>query len=171
MSCFFFDFWVALGAPGDGLTCNPYAPAQSKHTFLFLHFSKNNVQTMLFWLHFGSYCQQKSRFWVNKKGSKNSFKKRVPPRRKRDPKRSYEQARRLPDSPPYVFDCSNKKQQFEQEITTAAQFWVHFWILVLESVISESMFGKLFICCLDLLFLFQRLVIWHALGQGPANLV
>ena len=28
----------------------------------------------------------------------------------------------LPDSPPNVFDCSNKKQQFEQEITTAAQF-------------------------------------------------
>ena len=35
---FFFYFWVALGAPWDGLTCNPYAPAQSKHTFSFLHF-------------------------------------------------------------------------------------------------------------------------------------
>ena len=38
MSCFFFDFRVAMGAPWDGLTCNPYAPAQSKHTFSFFAF-------------------------------------------------------------------------------------------------------------------------------------
>ena len=91
-----------------------------------------------------------------------------------------------PWQPPNFLDCSNKKQQFEQEIRTAVQFWVHFWILVLESVISESKFGKWFICwwnlwektviaevvaccCifksfLDLLFLFQRLMIWHAQG-------
>ena len=35
MTCFFFDVWVALGAPWDALTCNPYAPAQSKRTFAF----------------------------------------------------------------------------------------------------------------------------------------
>ena len=34
---FFFDFWVALSAPQDGLICNPYTPAQSKHTFPFSH--------------------------------------------------------------------------------------------------------------------------------------
>ena len=38
MSLFFFDFWVALNAPRDGLICNPYTPAQSKHTFPFSHF-------------------------------------------------------------------------------------------------------------------------------------
>ena len=35
--CLFFssDVRVALSAPRDGLICNPYTPAQSKHTFLF----------------------------------------------------------------------------------------------------------------------------------------
>ena len=37
---FLFDFWFALSVPRDGLICNPYAPAQSKHTFLFSHFFK-----------------------------------------------------------------------------------------------------------------------------------
>ena len=69
MSCFFFDFGVALGAPWDGLTCNPYAPAQSKHTFLFLHiFLKKGSKRC----YFGS-------IW-GKKGSKNWFNKRVPPK-------------------------------------------------------------------------------------------
>ena len=31
--CFSFIFLVTLSAPRDGLICNPYAPAQSKHTF------------------------------------------------------------------------------------------------------------------------------------------
>ena len=90
----------------------------------------------------------------------------------------YDHGPGLPDSLPNVFDCSNKKQQFEQEITTAAHFWVHFWILVLESVISESMSGKWFVfwwhlwerlviaklvaCCL--LSEGFALMIWHALG-------
>ena len=39
MSCFFFDFGVALGAPWDELTCNPHTPVQSKHIF-FEVFSK-----------------------------------------------------------------------------------------------------------------------------------
>ena len=37
MSLFFFDFWVALSAPQDGLICNPHTPAQSKHNFPFSH--------------------------------------------------------------------------------------------------------------------------------------
>ena len=37
MSLFFFDFWVALSVPKDRLICNPYTPAQSKHTFPFSH--------------------------------------------------------------------------------------------------------------------------------------
>ena len=122
----------------------------------------------------------------------------------------------------------NKKQLSGQETTTTAHFWVHFWAVVLEWVISESMSGKLLICwwnlkqkrqviaevfaycpfpkvddltrsgprpgeflspflencsfvdeswnrkiqfIADLLlsFSFQRPMIWHALGQGPAN--
>ena len=35
---FFFNCWVALSTPRDGLICDPYMQAQSKHTFSFLHF-------------------------------------------------------------------------------------------------------------------------------------
>ena len=35
---FFFNFLITLSAPRDGLTCNPYAPAQSRRTFPFSHF-------------------------------------------------------------------------------------------------------------------------------------
>ena len=39
LTCFFFFiFGGALSAVGDGLICNPSAPAQSKHTFQFLYF-------------------------------------------------------------------------------------------------------------------------------------
>ena len=79
MSLFFFDFWVALSSPRDGLICNPSTPAQSKHTFSVLHF---------FWkiapsgLHFGyilgaTFFKKLNCEW--KMCSKNRFKKRVPP--------------------------------------------------------------------------------------------
>ena len=35
---FFLNFGRALSVVGDGLLCNPSTPAQSKHTFQFLHF-------------------------------------------------------------------------------------------------------------------------------------
>ena len=38
MSLFFFDFWVALSVPRDGLVCDPSTPAQSKRSFSFSHF-------------------------------------------------------------------------------------------------------------------------------------
>ena len=53
------------------------------------------------------------------KGLPKNVQKRVPPQSQTG---AYEPGPGLPDSPPNVFDCSNKKQQFEQEITTAAQF-------------------------------------------------
>ena len=52
----------------------------------------------------------------------------------------YDRFPRLPDSPPRVRAFLNKKQQSEQETTTAAHCWVHFWARFLESVISESFF-------------------------------
>ena len=36
--CFFVYLWAALGAPQRGLTCNPYAPVQSKRTLRFSFF-------------------------------------------------------------------------------------------------------------------------------------
>ena len=56
---------------------------------------------------------------------------------------NYVQALRLPDSLPRVRGVMNKRQQSGQETTTAATFWVHFWVLFLESVISESVSGNL----------------------------
>ena len=113
-------------------------------------------------------CQQKTYF--------GEVRKKVPPKTQILP---YSQARRLPGQPPYVFDCLDKKQQFGPETATVAHFWVHLWILVLESVISESMFGKLLFFRWNLKTIWkkkahslqkllcvvpvQRLVIWHAL--------
>ena len=33
----FLQFWIALSNFGERLICNPYTPAQSKHTFQILH--------------------------------------------------------------------------------------------------------------------------------------
>ena len=63
------------------------------------------------------------------------FKKRVPPLTQTGP---YDHGPGLPDSPPRVRGFLNKKQLSEQETRAAAHFWIHFWALVLEWVISES---------------------------------
>ena len=57
----------------------------------------------------------------------------------------YVQAPRLPGSPPRGRGFLNKNQQSEQETTTVADFWVHFWVLFLESIIPESISAKLHI--------------------------
>ena len=40
---FFLDFWVAPGAPREGLICNPYTPAWSKHTSPFSEFARKKL--------------------------------------------------------------------------------------------------------------------------------
>ena len=57
-----------------------------------------------------------------KVASQNGSTKRVPPIRKRVTTRGYDQAPRLPDSPPRVRGFLNKKQLSEQETETAAHF-------------------------------------------------
>ena len=143
-SLFFFDLWVALRAPRDGLICNPYTPAQSKPIFSFSHFFSKRASKRH---HFGSildaiFVQNCNFEW--KGGFKKWFKNRVPPHTQTSP---YDQAPRLPDSPPRVRVFLNKKQLSEQETETAAHFWVHFWDILLESVFSESTFWKMCICC------------------------
>ena len=114
-----------------------------------------------------------------KKGSKKWIKKRVPALTQM---RDHDHAPRLPDSPPRVRAFLNKKQLSEQETSTAAHFWIHFRALFLEwaifwfhvwrnvHVLMKSETKKTSHCkCFSLTVPFQRLVIWHALGQGPAN--
>ena len=119
-----------------------------------------------------------------KKVSKKLFKKRVAPFTQTGP---YGQAPGLPDSPPRVRAFLNKKQLSEQETRTAAHFWIHFRALFLERTIfwfhvckivhflMKSETKKTSHCrYLQMLFFmvpFQRSMIWHALGQGPANLL
>ena len=140
MSLFFIDLWTALSAIGDGLMCNPYTPAQSKHTFSFSAFIWNLASKRL---HFGSVWEA---FFVPncnfewKRGFKKWFTKMVSPLIQT---RDYDHSPGLPDSPPRVRGFLNKKQLSEQETRTAAHFWVNFWVIVLEWVISESMSGKL----------------------------
>ena len=119
--CFFCDFFVASSAFRDGLTCNPYAPAQSKRTFSFSH---------VFWKlgparpHLGSIWHH---FWVRiepswpKKGFQKLFWKVLPPKSQ---KAHYWQVPGPLDSHPYFKDFSNKKQQSEQETRTAAQIQI-----------------------------------------------
>ena len=61
-----------------------------------------------------------------KVASQNGSKKGCPPIRKQVIIRGYDQAPRLPDSPPRVRGFLNKKQLSDQETETAAHFSVHF---------------------------------------------
>ena len=119
MSCFFFDFGVALGAPWDGLTCNLHTPAQSKHTFSFLHYFKKIGSR---WLHFDSILEP---FFVNnhnfewkKKLQKNKLKKGDPP---------VANARlwtrqEAPGQAATIKNCSSKKQLFEHMLKQLFEF-------------------------------------------------
>ena len=112
-----------------------------------------------------------------KKGSKKLLTKRVTPLTQTT---DYDHGPGLPDSPPRVRGFLNKKQLSEQETTTAAHFWVKFWALfwnVGNFRIHLWFFGEswnrkrqvvaeLVLLCYCL---FPKPVIWHALGQGPAN--
>ena len=68
----------------------------------------------------------------------------------------------------------------EQETTTAVHFWVNFWALFWNGFFRSQFLQKRDVLMktikrqivADYTFLtvsFQRPVIWHALGQGPAN--
>ena len=105
--------------------------------------------------------------------------KRHPPLRKQVP---MTMARGSLTAAPRVRAFLNKKQLSEQETRTAAHFWIHFRALFLEwaifwfhvwrnvHVLMKSETKKTSHCkCFSLTVPFQRLVIWHALGQGPAN--
>ena len=120
-----------------------------------------------FWVNF----PLKLRFWVKKSRPKQLHKKSWNLRNCGPTIIYYRGDPRLPDRAAHVRAVSTRK-------TEIGHFWVHFWVLFLDFDISESIFGKLRIFWWNLrqtlqifllVVLFQRSVIWHALGQGPAN--
>ena len=72
---FFFNFFVTLSAPRDGLICDPYTPAQSKHTFSFSCFSGKSFKNTVCWVHFGSNLRHKFDICVKKGTPKKCLKK------------------------------------------------------------------------------------------------
>ena len=157
-----------------------HAGAVQTHFFSFALFLKNSSLGSSFWVHLESHFPQKSQFWVKKRCSKNCFKKSDPPQSNK----GLLTCREAPGEAASRTRFLSKKQLSGQQTTTTAHFWVNFWAVVLEWVISESMSGKLLTFWWNLkqkkrsncrsfcsLYLFQRVVIWHALGQGPANFI
>ena len=109
---FFLGF---LGRPGRSMG---WAHMQSVRAgAVETHFAK-----MLFWLHFGSYFHQQSRLCLKKRFQKSVQKKGASQDANSPQRGAMSKPGGSLTDPPYVFDCSNKKQQFEQEITTDAQF-------------------------------------------------
>ena len=137
---FFLWFW---GRPersmGWAHMQSAHACAVETHFFVFAFFLKNRFHMTSCWLHFATVFWQKSQFWVKKRRSKNCFKKSDPPKSNK----SLLTCREAPGEAASRTRFLNKKQLSGQETTTTAHFWVHFWAVVLEWVISESMSGKL----------------------------
>ena len=78
---------------------------------------------------------------------KIASKKRSRPRRKRNPMTVARGSLTAPLACAVFWTRNNclSKKLSEQETRTGAHFWVHFWAVVLEWVISESISGKLLI--------------------------
>ena len=144
MSCFFFDFGVALGAPWDGLTCNPHTPVQSKHIFfVFAFFLKNKLHMTSSWLHFGTVFCQQSQFWVKKELQK-MIQKKVTPLTQTRP---YDHGRRLPDKQPQSRIVRARNNCSNTCWSNCSSFCLKMWIrLKIE--------------------LKKKLMIWHTLGKA-----
>ena len=96
---FSHDFWVALSALWDRLTCNPSTYMQSKHTFHFLHFFLKRLPEDLQMNYFFESFLTKYVIFAEKNGSKNCFKNKVPLQCQTT---LYSQARRLLERQPHV---------------------------------------------------------------------
>ena len=84
---FSHEFWVALSALWDRLTCNPSTYMQSKHTFQFLYFFLKRLlkDPKLSKCLRHVLINKKTLFLCENRRCKNCFKKRCPSRLKRDP--------------------------------------------------------------------------------------
>ena len=121
---FFHEFWVALSALWDRLTCNPSTYMQSKHTFQFLHFFLKSLSEDLKVSHFLSNVWPTLWFLSEKIGSKNYFKKRCPSRLKQV---EHSQARRLPEKQPHVRAVQTRNSCLSSSWSTVWDFCRKKW--------------------------------------------
>ena len=137
---FFHEFWVALSALWDRLTCNPSTYMQSKHTFQFLHFFLKSLPEDLQMSHFLSICWPNMWFLCEKVGSKNCFKKGAPP----DSKESLLTGQEAPGEAASRARCTNKKQLFEQQLKHCFRFlqkkvdWAENWCEKMTGLLNCS---------------------------------
>ena len=124
-----------------------HACAVQTHFLVFVIFFKKTSQSVQHWSILESFLLPNVIF-VWKKALQKSIS-------------NYVQAQRLPDSA--VLD---RNSNIWTETISAAPFWVHFWVLFLESVISESISGKLLIFWWDLN---PKAADLTRPGQGPVN--
>ena len=112
-----------------------------------IFFLKNRLHMTSFWLHFGTVFSQQSQFWVKKELQKK-VQKRWPPCRKQDPVNTAGGSR----------TGSHYQELFEQEIIVRTH------VEAIVPVFSLKMWIRLKIALKS-----KKIMIWHALGKGPAN--
>ena len=137
---FFDEFWVALSALWDRLTCNPSTYMQSKHTFQFLYFFLKRLPEDLQMGHFLSRFWSIMWFCVWKMGSKNCFKKSAPPKSNN----TLFQCQEAPGEAASRARCTNKKQLFEQQLKHCLRFlqkkvdWAENWCEKMTGLLNCS---------------------------------
>ena len=121
---FFHEFWVALSALWDRLTCNPSTYMQSKHAFQLLHFflkkaSWRPSNESLF-ERFLTNCV----IFVWKNGFQKLLQKKVP---LQSQILFYLQARRLPERQPWVRTVQTKNSCSSNSWSTVSDFCRKKW--------------------------------------------
>ena len=162
---FFLWFW---GRPGRSMGWahmqSARACAVETHFFVFAFFLKIRLHMTSFWFHFGTVFRPQSQFWVKKRAPKNGSKKGDPPVANARLWTSQE----APGGRHTIKNCSSKKQLFEHMLKQLFEFllenvnWDENWIQNRKLFHINFMKYLNFNCC-------SNLVIWHALGKGPAN--
>ena len=162
---FFLWFW---GRPGRSMGWahmqSARACAVETHFFVFAFFLKIRLHMTSFWFHFGTVFRPQSQFWVKKRVPKNGPKKGDP----LVANESLWTSQEAPGGRHTIKNCSSKKQLFEHMLKQLFEFllenvnWDENWIQNRKLFHINFMKYLHFNCC-------SNLVIWHALGKGPAN--
>ena len=141
---------------------------QSKHTLQFLHVFLQRLPQDLKTSDFLRHVWLNMRFVYEKWVPKTASKKGAPP----DSNRRLLTGQEAPGEAASRARCTDKKQLFEQQLKHCSKFWQKNLKWLRKSVqktgwIAES-YNKNWMDCW-----FQQkvrmLMIWHALGKGPAN--
>ena len=137
---FFHEFWVALSALWDRLTCNPSTYMQSKHTFQCLHFFLKSLPEDLQMSHCLSHFWQNMWFLCEKWVPKTASEKGAPP----DSNPHLFQCQEAPGGAASRARCTNKKQLFEQQLKHCLRFlqkkvdWAENWCEKMTGLLNCS---------------------------------